>query len=451
MMGNNMQPTRIKSFFRQNQNNPKVRIILPLVYTFLGVLYFYSLLFRDVGSGVHVLRDNINRNITQSSARIWDGSGTSSELVPLEPRSLADVSIANAEVAWKKQIQHQNYLRRRAEKKEEQRMQRENAERLARLAKEANNTMSSSSDVADARSKNATGNHTTGQNKITFILANGTERVLVLHTLTNQSSTKVSKDFNADEYVKNLSRLSVKRTPSRRRMGQTSHGSSPGQDTGFLPVMIMVTMCTIFRVCINVVITRISGLDLSSDSDEEDDDATTPTLGRAGRSDLSSFFSGGREARLLRRRARAVRANRMFQRFADRLNAERAANGEREISAETLRHLVNARDFNGNDYDRLHDFVEENGPSQLSFLSAIGATEAEINRCPSRTLKPGDDLLRPTSRLGQEQQCSICLERYQIGETVRTIPCFHTFHCSCIDPWLATKSECPICKHSAIG
>ena len=447
MMGNNMQPTRIKSFFRQNQNNPKLRIILPLVYTFLGVLYFYSLLFRDVGSGVHVLRDNINRNITQSSARIWDGSGTSSELVPLEPRSLADVSIANAEVAWKKQIQHQNYLRRRAEKKEEQRMQRENAERLARLAKEANNTMSSSSDIADAKN-NATGNHTTGQNKITFILANGTERVLVLHTLTNQSSTKVSKDFNADEYVKNLSRLSVKRTPSRRRMGQTSHGSSPGHDTGFLPVMIMVTMCTIFRVCINVVITRISGLDLSSDSDEEDDDATTPTLGRAGRSDLSSFFSGGRD---LRRRARAVRANRMFQRFADRLNAERAANGEREISAETLRHLVNTRDFNGNDYDRLHDFVEENGPSQLSFLSAIGATEAEINRCPSRTLKPGDDLLRPTSRLGQEQQCSICLERYQIGETVRTIPCFHTFHCSCIDPWLATKSECPICKHSAIG
>ena len=116
------------------------------------------------------------------------------------------------------------------------------------------------------------------------------------------------------------------------------------------------------------------------------------------------------------------------------------------MNADTLRHLVHGRDFDGNDYDRLHTFVEENGPAMGSFLSMMGATEAEIGRCPTRTVKENDhDLLRHGAT------CPVCLERYVIGDVVRTIPCFHAFHSTCIDPWLAQRAECPVCKHSAIG
>ena len=79
----------------------------------------------------------------------------------------------------------------------------------------------------------------------------------------------------------------------------------------------------------------------------------------------------------------------------------------------------------------------------------MGATAAEIGRLPTRTVgetqQGDDDLLRENST------CPVCLERYAVGEVVRTIPCFHTFHSTCIDPWLAQRAECPVCKHSAIG
>ncbi|KAL7536389.1 hypothetical protein ACHAXR_007139 [Thalassiosira sp. AJA248-18] len=425
------QPTRIKSFFRQNNNNAARKIIVPLLYLFLGALYFYTLLFRDVGSGLHVLKDNnIVMNLTQSTAPLWNSNDASSNPVAyLEPRSLADVTIANSEVAWKRQMDHQNYLTRRAEMKK----RREDASN--KMQKE-NGTM-----IDDSSEEHAD--------------LNATEQLMVLKL---PNSTKLDKS-EAEEYV-----LSVKRTPKRRK----KIGEGKGGDIGFLPVLIMITTCTIFRVIISVLIGQTAdNLDSLVDSDGEEDttDTTTPTTGGRRRGGLSSFMtglsSGGREAARLRRRARVVRANRQFQRFVDRLNAEREANGERQISADTLRHLVNARDFNGNDYDRLHTFAEENGAAVGSFFSAMGATEAEINRCPSRSLEAGDDLLvrsRTTESGGggdqhhqHQKTCSVCLEPYQIGETVRTIPCFHTFHTACIDPWLAQRAECPVCKHSAIG
>lgn len=431
-MGNNTntQPTRIKSFCPQNQNSP-LRLILPILYTTLSLLYFYNLLSRNVGSGVHVLHDNniIQNNSTHATASIWNGGSESeSTAVPLEPRSLADVTIANAQVAWKRQVEHQNYLRRRAEKREEQRKQREDDAKLAQKT--------SSNQTAATTTVEQTNN---GTAILHYTLVNGTQKTLVLRTPNNNSTLTKEEE---DEYVRRLAKFSVKRIPNNtgRRRGQKING-----DAGFVPVLIMITVCTIFRVGINIVIGRLADLSLVTSSMEDGNDTTTNDAA------ISAFFSGGREARALRRRARAVRAQRQFQRFVDRLNVERESNGERPVTADTLRHLVNSRDFNGNDYDQLHSFVDENGPAAMSYFSAIGATEAEIDRLPSRTIEANDDLLSRSGVGGQQQQCSICLEQFQVGETVRTIPCFHTFHSSCIDPWLATKSECPICKHSAIG
>jgi len=347
----------------------------------------------------------------------------------LEARSLADVTIANAQVAWKKQVKHQNYLRRRADKREEQRKQREDDARLTQLQERSNDTAATTVEQTN-----------NGTAILHYTLANGTEKTLVLRTPNNNNNLTKEEE---DEYVRRLAKFAVKRTPNNktgRRRGQKING-----DAGFVPVLIMITVCTIFRVGINIVIGRLADLSLVTSSMEDGNDTTTNDGA------ISAFFSGGREARALRRRARAVRAQRQFQRFVDRLNAEREANGERPVTADTLRHLVNSRDFNGNDYDQLHNFVDENGPAAMSYFSAIGATEVEINRLPRRTLGANDDLLSRPGVGGQQQQCSICLEQFQVGETVRTIPCFHTFHSSCIDPWLATKSECPICKHSAIG
>merc|ERR1711939_833497 len=49
---------------------------------------------------------------------------------------------------------------------------------------------------------------------------------------------------------------------------------------------------------------------------------------------------------------------------------------------------------------------------------------------------------------GEEEApgCSICTEDFERGQDVRVLPCQHSFHPACIDPWLLNVSgTCPLC------
>eukprot|EP00761_Pharyngomonas_kirbyi_P013193 gb/GECH01013220.1/.p1 GENE.gb/GECH01013220.1/~~gb/GECH01013220.1/.p1 ORF type:complete len:310 (+),score=60.79 gb/GECH01013220.1/:1-930(+) len=45
-----------------------------------------------------------------------------------------------------------------------------------------------------------------------------------------------------------------------------------------------------------------------------------------------------------------------------------------------------------------------------------------------------------------QQQCSICLDQYDEGDIVITLPCLHQYHRDCVVHWLEMKAICPICK-----
>lgn len=48
----------------------------------------------------------------------------------------------------------------------------------------------------------------------------------------------------------------------------------------------------------------------------------------------------------------------------------------------------------------------------------------------------------------QFQKCIICMEKYEVNDEVKTLPCFHIFHKDCIDQWFkAGNDSCPICKN----
>jgi len=47
--------------------------------------------------------------------------------------------------------------------------------------------------------------------------------------------------------------------------------------------------------------------------------------------------------------------------------------------------------------------------------------------------------------------CSICLEDYSTGSSVKSLPCLHCFHADCIDTWLRLNTTCPVCKHSLLS
>lgn len=51
---------------------------------------------------------------------------------------------------------------------------------------------------------------------------------------------------------------------------------------------------------------------------------------------------------------------------------------------------------------------------------------------------------------GAKAECAICLQTYDLGDSVKTLPCLHQFHCACIDPWLRNNAICPVCKFPAV-
>ncbi|XP_078444799.1 uncharacterized protein LOC144713932 [Wolffia australiana] len=43
--------------------------------------------------------------------------------------------------------------------------------------------------------------------------------------------------------------------------------------------------------------------------------------------------------------------------------------------------------------------------------------------------------------------CSICLGEFRDGDRLRVLPkCSHAFHVACIEPWLRSRVNCPVCR-----
>ena len=126
----------------------------------------------------------------------------------------------------------------------------------------------------------------------------------------------------------------------------------------------------------------------------------------------------------------------------NQLNVRRAQNGRGPLSSEALLQLLTDRDYTADDFQTLLQLDED--------TLSVGATEEEIGRCPDRVIEGAGDELVLGGPDGMAQNCTICIHPFQVGERVRTIQCFHSFHVDCIDPWLARKPECPICKQHAI-
>jgi len=72
----------------------------------------------------------------------------------------------------------------------------------------------------------------------------------------------------------------------------------------------------------------------------------------------------------------------------------------------------------------------------------INCKEINNNVCKPVRIKENDDLII------NKECCNICCEDYIVGQYKRILPnCNHVFHKKCVDKWLKSKSNCPICRN----
>ncbi|KDO22563.1 hypothetical protein SPRG_22303 [Saprolegnia parasitica CBS 223.65] len=77
---------------------------------------------------------------------------------------------------------------------------------------------------------------------------------------------------------------------------------------------------------------------------------------------------------------------------------------------------------------------------QQADANSHGASDRMIAQLPKRVFS--------REREGIDIECLVCRYNFESGDDIRTLPCFHSYHTDCIDPWLRLKKVCPTCQVS---
>ncbi|XP_027336383.1 RING-H2 finger protein ATL54-like [Abrus precatorius] len=105
------------------------------------------------------------------------------------------------------------------------------------------------------------------------------------------------------------------------------------------------------------------------------------------------------------------------------------------------RRRVSSRQQTQQNHDDFLD--EEHGPvvdHPIWYIRTPGLQQSIINAITVCKYKRGEGLIEGT-------ECSVCLSEFQEDENLRLLPkCHHAFHLPCIDTWLRSHTNCPMCR-----
>ena len=176
--------------------------------------------------------------------------------------------------------------------------------------------------------------------------------------------------------------------------------------------------------------------DITGDEDEEHDvdGSVDPPFTSARNANDADAARRGTAAR--RARARLARMHRFFGAMHAHIHAAgRDARERGDLAALVL----SDRDFTEQDYERL--LTLDNVSVAKKGLSADAmARRGVVTGAWSETRRiPSDDGDAPP-------RCAVCLECFSRGDSVSRLPCTHQYHRACIERWLSSHVECPVCR-----
>ena len=90
--------------------------------------------------------------------------------------------------------------------------------------------------------------------------------------------------------------------------------------------------------------------------------------------------------------------------------------------------------------DKSSEVDEDNKSSEGTYLMEDNEhIETSIKDSP---ILVGEDIIR------EEIECSICLEKYILGDHLRLLTCGHYYHMNCYNNWVCNRKDkrCPVCQ-----
>ncbi|MED6123643.1 hypothetical protein PIB30_051054, partial [Stylosanthes scabra] len=98
--------------------------------------------------------------------------------------------------------------------------------------------------------------------------------------------------------------------------------------------------------------------------------------------------------------------------------------------------------FQGPPQFQFHHFRIEDSP-----FATKGLDSATVSAIPMFVYQEQKQKKTEQEEETEELECVICLSGFEEGEVGRTLPkCGHAFHVECIDMWLSSHCNCPICR-----
>ncbi|OIT02667.1 PREDICTED: E3 ubiquitin-protein ligase RING1-like [Nicotiana attenuata] len=90
------------------------------------------------------------------------------------------------------------------------------------------------------------------------------------------------------------------------------------------------------------------------------------------------------------------------------------------------------------------EFFDENRAPVIDhpiwYINTVGLQPCVIDKISIFKFKKGNGMIEGSN-------CSVCLNEFQDDESLRLLPnCKHAFHIHCIDTWLRSHTNCPLCR-----